>query len=274
MIPRIVHYCWFGNSPMPAEMLDNINNWKSKLPDYEFRQWSENNFSIENTPIYVQESYKQKKYAFVSDYVRLFVIYKYGGIYLDTDVIIKKDFEPFLSNGFFTSIEYHHDIVKALDITNKSLNINATRKINVDHVKGIGIQSAIFGAKKNHPYIKDCINFYNKINPTSNLKDSYNNIILPDILALCAEKYGFRYTEEKQELKEGIVIYEQDLFTGYKNSTNHSIAIHYAHNSWSNKTIFQKVYYKLSTNNIIKRIIKSKLFFPLFEQIRKIVWFK
>lgn len=274
MIPKIVHYCWFGHSPMPTDMLENIKNWKAKLPNYEFRQWNEHNFSIENTPIYVQESYKQKKYAFVSDYVRLCVIYKYGGIYLDTDVIIVKDFEPFLSNGFFTSIEYHHDIVKSLNIINNSLNKNATRKNNITHVKGIGIQSAIFGAQKNHPFIMDCINFYNDINPISDFKDSYNNIILPDILALCAEKYGFKYIERKQELKEGIVIYEQKFFTGYKNSTSQSIAIHYAHNSWSNKTILQKVYYKISTNNLLRKIIKNRLLSPIFEQIRKAIWFK
>lgn len=97
-IPKIVHYCWFGNNPKPTSVLKYIENWKSKLPEYEIIEWNESNFDIECCQ-YVQEAYKEKKFAFVSDYARLYALYHHGGIYLDTDVEVCKPFDPLLDNA-------------------------------------------------------------------------------------------------------------------------------------------------------------------------------
>ncbi len=96
--PKVIHYCWFGNNPKPTSVLKYIENWKSKLPDYEIIEWNESNFDIECCQ-YVQEAYKEKKFAFVSDYARLYALYNYGGVYLDTDVEVCRSFDPLLESG-------------------------------------------------------------------------------------------------------------------------------------------------------------------------------
>ncbi len=98
MIPKIIHYCWFGRNPKPDIIIKCIESWKKYCPDYKIIEWNEDNFDIESNQ-YVKEAYINKKWAFVSDYVRLFVLYEYGGIYLDTDCEIKKCIDVFLDQG-------------------------------------------------------------------------------------------------------------------------------------------------------------------------------
>ena len=85
MIPKIIHYCWFGGKPKPDCVVKCISTWRDKLPDYEIKEWNESNFNI-NCNEYVQKAHEMKKWAFVSDYARFYVLYNYGGVYLDTDV--------------------------------------------------------------------------------------------------------------------------------------------------------------------------------------------
>ena len=96
MIPKVIHYCWFGGNPLPKEVKEQIANWKKKMPDYEFKMWNEDNFDI-NSTIFTKKMYEAKKWAFVSDYVRLYALVNYGGFYLDTDVKVLKNFEPLLN---------------------------------------------------------------------------------------------------------------------------------------------------------------------------------
>lgn len=101
---KIIHYCWFGNNDMPELALKCIDSWKKFFPDYKIIKWSEENFDI-NCNQYVYEAYKSKKYAFVSDYVRLKVIYEYGGIYFDTDVEVIKKFDDSMINYGYLGLE-------------------------------------------------------------------------------------------------------------------------------------------------------------------------
>ena len=101
-IPKIIHYCWFGKGPKPELVLKCIASWEKYLPDYEIKEWNENNFDI-NSNIYCKEAYERKKYAFVSDYVRLYAVYNEGGIYFDTDLEVIKNMDVFLNNKAFTS---------------------------------------------------------------------------------------------------------------------------------------------------------------------------
>ena len=86
MIPKIIHYCWFGRGEMPKLVRQCIESWYRHMPDWYYRLWNEDNFDIVSAPVYVQEAYQAKRYAFVSDYVRLWELEQYGGLYLDTDV--------------------------------------------------------------------------------------------------------------------------------------------------------------------------------------------
>ncbi len=104
MIPKIIHYCWFGKGRMPELYQKCIESWKKNLPEYSVMCWNEDTFDI-NSNKYVKEAYEKKKYAFVTDYVRLFVLFTYGGIYMDTDVEVVKPLDKFLNNEAFSGFE-------------------------------------------------------------------------------------------------------------------------------------------------------------------------
>lgn len=104
MIPKKIHYCWFGHGQMPELALKCIESWHKYMPDYEYKLWNEDNFDI-NSNNYVREAYEAKKYAFVTDYVRLFALYTEGGIYMDTDVEALKSYDELLTLTGFTGYE-------------------------------------------------------------------------------------------------------------------------------------------------------------------------
>lgn len=126
-IPKIIHYCWFGGNPLPADVQKYIDSWKEQMPEYEIMEWNESNYDIEKSIPYVKEAYAAKKYAFVSDYARIWALYNYGGVYFDTDVCVLKPFEDCLEDaslvtGFesdrslltaFIACEMKHPIIKA-----------------------------------------------------------------------------------------------------------------------------------------------------------------
>ena len=95
-IPRIIHYCWFGSEKKPKSVQKFINSWKKRLPGYTFMEWNERNCDLESDIAYVREAYQCKKYAFVSDYIRIKKMVEYGGLYLETDVGIVRSFEKLL----------------------------------------------------------------------------------------------------------------------------------------------------------------------------------
>lgn len=98
MLPKIIHYCWFGGNVKPDAVEKCIASWRSNCPDYELREWNEGNVSLENCPRYVRDAYAAKKYAYVTDYVRLKVLYDHGGFYMDTDVELLKSLDSFLGD--------------------------------------------------------------------------------------------------------------------------------------------------------------------------------
>lgn len=104
MIPKIIHYCWFGRGPMPELALKCIDSWHKFMPNYDYKLWNEDNFDIHSIP-YTQEAYEAKKYAFVTDYVRLYALYTEGGIYMDTDVEVLKPYDDLLDLRAFTGYE-------------------------------------------------------------------------------------------------------------------------------------------------------------------------
>ena len=104
MIPKTIHYCWFGQGPLPDSAQRCIESWHRCMPDWEYIRWDEENFDISSCP-YAREAYEAKKYAFVSDVARLYALERYGGIYLDTDVLVYKSFEPLLEYSAFAGFE-------------------------------------------------------------------------------------------------------------------------------------------------------------------------
>lgn len=104
MIPKKIHYCWFGRGELPEDARRCIESWRKFCPDYEIIEWNEDNFDIHSTK-YVEQAYESRKFAFVTDYVRLYALYTQGGVYMDTDVEVLKTYDPFLHHIAFSGFE-------------------------------------------------------------------------------------------------------------------------------------------------------------------------
>lgn len=213
MIPKTLHYCWFGPNEIPESIKDNINDWGKKLPDYNIKLWNEDNFDI-NMNSYVNEAYEAGKYAFVTDYVRLYALYNHGGIYLDTDVEIVKSLEPFLNHQAFTGCENNENSV-----------------------------TGTIGSVKGHEWIKTLLNYYtdkNFILPDGSYDLTTNTTIITEITI---NQFGWKPLDEQQELRNGLIIYPFEYFcakdykTGKIHETENTYTIHHFSGSWkSNKS--------------------------------------
>ena len=104
MIPKVIHYCWFGGKALPRSARKCIASWRKFLPDYKIMEWNESNFNVNMIP-YTAEAYAAKKYAFVSDFARFWVLYHHGGVYFDTDVEVIRSMEDIIAKGAFMGIE-------------------------------------------------------------------------------------------------------------------------------------------------------------------------
>ena len=139
MIPKIIHYVWLGQNPLPKEMLECIESWKRYMPDYELRCWDDASLD-EIDYDFVKEALQERKYAFASDVVRLYAMHKYGGIYMDTDVMVYKSFDPLLKCHAFIGRE------------------NSMHQIA--HTMEVYLTTCCFGAEKGNDFIKRCLDYY------------------------------------------------------------------------------------------------------------------
>lgn len=233
MIPKVIHYCWFGGAPKSPFIKKCMQTWKNNLPDYEWKEWNENTFDVNSVP-FVRDAYKAKKWAFVADYVRLYALYTEGGIYMDTDVKVLKSFDEFLQYNFFSAHEkqpffYEKENLSLLkdDMTLKNPNIM---------VEGWAVFSAIMGSVSGLPYIKECIDHYNKLNfdiKSHNIIDYTigKHITLPIL------KYGYKFIDEKQILKDDMLILPSTVLVGNTMYMDkHPYAIHLCNGSWYEET--------------------------------------
>lgn len=208
MIPKIIHYCWFGGKEKPEDVKKYIASWKKYCPDYEIMEWNESNFDI-NENEYCREAYESRKWAFVSDYVRLAVLYKYGGIYMDTDVEVVKPFDPLLPQNGFLCFE-----------NNKNVSIGT------------------IGAAKHSSMILNFLKPYEQrsfkkkdgsLDLTTNLK------IITNVLV---DKYNLKLNGKTQILSEGVLVLPMEAFiaksylTGWIMKDDTTFAIHHYAGSW------------------------------------------
>lgn len=260
MINKTIHYCWFGGAPKSALIEMCIDTWKKVMPDYEIREWNEKTFDLTSAPAFVQEALAARKWAFVADYVRLWAMYTYGGIYLDTDVKVMKPFDEFLSHGFFTCQEIHPDI-----LPEGSILEDGSRNPQFDQVKGVGLCSAVMGAEQGCPFLKDCLDYYENLHFSTEVM---NDVVIVNLLALVLEKYGYRYTTNGTQLLplengSSVCIMEPWVFAGRLSLNDKSYALHLYNGSWveGNDTLkhrirnrFPKIYGLLQ--NMLYKITK------------------
>lgn len=180
MIPKIIHYCWFGGKPLPSFAKKCIASWKKYLPDYEIKEWNESNFDVNSIP-YTASAYKMKKYAFVSDYVRLYVISQYGGIYFDTDVEVVKPLDDIIEKGAFLGTEK---------------NINVFGELLPGINPGLG-----FGAPPHHPLLVELVDMYHNVTFTCGEGESYGFKTIVYYTTELMYKYGYRgFMHNREEI--------------------------------------------------------------------------
>lgn len=244
MIPKIIHYCWFGGAEKSAFIKKCISTWEKFLPDYEIRCWSEKNFDVYSNE-FVKQAYVQKKWAFVTDYARFYALSKEGGVYMDTDVkLLKPIEEAWLNYDFFSSIEYLPEMYQE----HKHLLDSKFQPLNKeDRFHGLGILSAFMASIPNHKYIVDCLHMYDLIKPVKvNGEVNFNDFVIGSYITKCAEKYGFTYQDKKQLLNEGMLILPKNILVGNTLFLDkNSYAIHLCNGSWNdNRTLFESFLHK------------------------------
>lgn len=239
MIPKIVHYCWFG-SEIPEIIKQRVKQWKSVLPDYEFILWSENNFDVVGNQ-FTKKMYEEKKYAFVADYVRLYAVEKMGGVYLDTDVLLFKSVNSLLENEAFFALEDFD-------------SINT----------GIG-----FGAEAHNKYISDLLCIYNQ---------NYKNYMLlkvppttVEIVSNYFRNIGFKNKDKTQKVGSAIIL-DSSYFCPQKVGSNcarfgeNTVAMHEYNGSWINQS--QK---KLLIKRYIRWVIVKMFGSNSYQKLKKVL---
>jgi len=217
MIPKIIHYCWFGHNPLPESAIKCINSWKKFLPDYEIKEWNEDNFDVTIIP-YTREAYEAKKYAFVSDYARFWILYRYGGLYFDTDVEIIKPMDDIVARGPFMGIEVD------------SPNGIISPMVN----PGLGL-----GAKAGMSIYKDVLEYYRPLHYLA-ADGQPNNITVVIHTTNVLVSNGLKNENTLQEVC-GISIYPRDYFNplndnnGILEITDNTRSIHWYTKTWVKK---------------------------------------
>lgn len=210
MIPKILHYIWFGSNPLTPLAEECLASWKSAMPDWTIMRWDESNFHIAAAPLYVRQAYEARKYAFVSDYVRLWVLEKFGGVYVDTDVKVLKSYEPLLNDSAFIGLE-------------------ESKK----HLPG----TCVMGCEAHCKWVKDMLALYAGIEflKADGSLDMTTNV---ERIGYFLQTKGFIPSREAQYIEEyGLRIYTHDYFspitsTRVMRKTKNTYSIHYFAESW------------------------------------------
>lgn len=229
MIPKIVHYCWFGRGLMPKSQKDCIRGWKRLMPDYTFMRWDESTFPLDKYPL-AKYACEAKRYALASDVCRYNVLAEYGGIYLDTDVELFQRLDKFLDCNFFTALEYYGDFEDD-NIRERYLNTDGTPKNSALDVPKMEILTSTIGTVPNLQLICDLRDWYNTAEASYERALNYRDWVNNDrMVARYLTQYGFRYVNETQHLQNNMVVYGTGLF-GYAYSPDLRYEVSYHHNA-------------------------------------------
>ncbi len=198
MIPKIIHYCWLSNDPIPDNLNFYMKSWKEKLSDYEFVKWDFGRFK-KNSSQWVSDAYDNKKYAFAADFIRLYAINTMGGIYLDMDVEVLKPFDDLLSESYM--LAYESD-------------------------KRKGIEAGVFGAEKGNLYIKACLDSYQNKSFIKN-DGSFDLTPLPQIMQTVLDNF-----EEKLNIHDCSYFTAKSFETGEEFPNENTYTVHHFAGSW------------------------------------------
>ena len=216
MIPKVIHYCWFGRNPLPESAIKCINSWRKYFPDFEIKEWNEDNFDVNIIP-YTKEAYKAKKYAFVSDYARMWILYHFGGLYFDTDVEVIKSMDDIVERGPFMGIE-----------------VDTNRKEYQQVNPGLGL-----GVNPGLGLYKEILDYYAPLHFLCE-DGSLNQVTIVKHTTNVLIKNGLKQINELQHVS-GVWIYPRDYFnplddnTGRLVITENTRSIHWYTKTWLKK---------------------------------------
>ncbi len=250
MIPKIIHYCWFGKGIMPKSQTDCIKSWQKIMPDYKIMRWDESTFDVDKYSA-SKYAYKVKKYALVSDVCRYNVLYEYGGIYLDTDVEAFKKFDKYLNADFFSAIELYNEFYKEGVHLIDSEGNPLIKGTEIPHLEML---TSTMGCVPGNTMIGELRDYYNSIEADEEYATNYRKYVNNDrLVAKYAAKYGFRYKDEKQVLENNMIIYPTGIF-GHAFCANpkYSVTYHYNAASWYKKSRKQEFIAFLDKVHLLK----------------------
>lgn len=219
MIPKIIHYTWFSNDPFPQMVKDCMSTWKEFLPDYEFVLWDMEKISSINNR-FMKEALGKRKWAFAADFVRIYALYHFGGIYIDTDVEVYKSFDSLLDNDAFIGRE-------------NSFHLDRRRAVRY-------LTSHCMGAVKGHPFFKACLEYYNDRPFVLSHEDwlppvlKFDQTILPFIQMEIAKLQGYEPSDKVkgiQRLTNGLSVYPYQYFDCFEKKAE-SYCRHLALGGW------------------------------------------
>lgn len=222
MIPKIIHYCWLSGDPIPENLKKCMESWKKFLPDYEFMLWDRNRFDI-NSTLWTKQAFEAKKYAFAADYIRLYAVYNYGGIYMDMDIEVLKSFNDLLSREFIVGYE-----------------------------KEEAIEAGIFGAEKGAAWVKQCLSYYDD---RAFVKDdnTLDTKPLPGIMySMLPDSF------DKSKILSYDYLTAKSYKTGVIKVTKNTYSIHHFAGSWvsRNEKIKKYLYNKIEKNEFLFYLYK------------------
>lgn len=245
MIPKVIHYCWFGRNPLPESAVKCIESWRKYMPDYEIKEWNEDNFDVNMVP-YIAEAYSVKKYAFVSDYARFWILYHYGGVYFDTDVEVIKPLDDIVEKGPFMGVEVMCGQVPE--------DLSGYPMIN----PGLGV-----GTPAGTDFYKKMLDYYS----TLHFLHKDGGIIGITVVAHTTRVLVKEGLQKKPDLQQvsGIWIYPEDFFnpfddvTGRLKKTRNTRSIHWYARSWTRQKPFRIWLSRLSHRLFGQMIFKLRL---------------
>lgn len=232
MIPKIIHYCWFGRNPLPSSAKRCIASWKKYLPDYEIKEWNEDNFDVNRIP-YTRDAYAAKKYAFVSDYARFWVLYHYGGVYFDTDVEVIRPMDEFIAKGPFMGWE----------------KPGSTGAYSI--APGLGL-----AANKEQPLYQEILHGFEHLNFYDENGERNNYSMIPLVTDLLTQK-GLKKDGSMQVIDD-VILYPSEYlcpmeyFTGKVTITDNTYAIHWYSMTWLPKTAI----WKFKLMRLVRRFLR------------------
>ncbi len=234
MIPKIIHYCWFGRSPKPKLVRKCIASWEKYCPDYTIIEWNEDNFDISSAPLYVRQAYEAKKWAFATDYIRLRILYDNGGIYMDTDVELIRSPELLLNNRVYFGFEYDYRVAS-----------------------GLGC-----GAEKHAPILLELMAMYETkpfILPDGSKDQTWNSLKETEVLT----KHGLVPDGHEQLLENTIHIYPEEYLHPFRwgdkapRLTEKTISIHWYDHSWWDNYLVTRLFRSKAAYKYVMYVLRA-----------------